>query len=107
MSDFRQIYFKTKTGNGVFLKVRSHLKREDITVEGDFLCTKQTNDIKYKLPLSFSGFEFIDFAYFLSKENCNKIFGSDNEYISFLYHNKIETFANPIDGRWILLFNYS
>ena len=107
MSDFRQIYFKTKTGNGVFLKVRTHLKREDISIEDSFLCTNQTDDIKYKLPLSYSGLNFIDFAYFLSEENCNKIFGSDNEYIWFLSKNKIKTFENPKDGRWILLFHYS
>ncbi|MCP4665226.1 MAG: hypothetical protein GY849_02580 [Deltaproteobacteria bacterium] len=106
MNDFREIYFKTNYGNGVFFKIRTHIKKENISVAEDKFITI-TGKTKQWIYLKYNNFKFIDFAYYLSKENCNKIFGSDNEYISFLYQNKISTSDKPKDGRWILLFNYN
>lgn len=101
MSDFREIYFENQFGNGLFIKIQAFYKKENISVNCEWIELKKDN-IKNSIPLQINNFKFIDFAHYLSEENCQKMFGSVDNYILFLFSKNIKT----SDGNWILLFNY-
>lgn len=105
MSDFREIYFENQFGNGLFIKVPCFYNKNEIWTENEWLVTNK-DKTKNSYPLQVANLKFIDFAHYLSEENCQKIFGGVDAYIGFLYQKDIKTSSNSNNGNWILLFNY-